>query len=467
MDAITPPDRIKSLYKPFYSLPVVAALNGENMVIDMNERRGADIHFTAPKARVLIVDDNPINLKVAAGLMRPYNMQLMTAESGRAAIKMLRSRDIDLVFMDHMMPEMDGVEAVQIIRAMEGEYYQKLPIIALTANAVNGARDMFMSSGFNDFLAKPIELTYLEGNDCDAVLLDINMPEMDGFEVLEKIRRIKRCQNLPVIFLTADNDRETEARCFNTGAVDFIAKPFVPEVMRSRISRVLELEDLRRGLEKQVAEKTAHIHYIKDMMVLGMAEMVESRDSNTGGHIKRTSEVIRVFSHRLAQRCDLNGVDERLLRRVEKAAPMHDLGKIAISDSVLRKPGKYTEEEFNEMKLHSAEGAKIVENILGGVEDDEFVQIAKNIAHYHHEKWNGRGYPEGLSKTDIPVEARIMALADVFDALVSKRCYKEAFSYDKAFAIIEESLGEHFDPELGRVFLDCREELTAMYDSFN
>lgn len=134
---------------------------------------------------------------------------------------------------------------------------------------------------------------------------------------------------------------------------------------------------------------------------------------------------------------------------------------------MLRKPGKYTEEEFNEMKRHSAEGAKIVENILGGVEDDEFVQIAKNIAHYHHEKWNGRGYPEGLSKTDIPVEARIMALADVFDALVSKRCYKEAFSYDKAFAIIEESLGEHFDPELGRMFLDCREELTAMYDSFN
>ncbi|MBP0984703.1 MAG: response regulator [Oscillospiraceae bacterium] len=162
VDAITPPDRIKSLYKPFYSLPVVAALNGENMVIDMNERRGADIHFTAPKARVLIVDDNPINLKVAAGLMRPYNMQLMTAESGRAAIKMLRSRDIDLVFMDHMMPEMDGVEAVQIIRAMEGEYYQKLPIIALTANAVNGARDMFMSSGFNDFLAKPIELSALD-----------------------------------------------------------------------------------------------------------------------------------------------------------------------------------------------------------------------------------------------------------------------------------------------------------------
>ncbi len=145
---------------------------------------------------------------------------------------------------------------------------------------------------------------------------------------------------------------------------------------------------------------------------------------------------------------------------------MHDLGKIAISDAVLRKPGKYTEEEFDEMKRHSAEGAKIVESILRGVEDDEFVEIAKNVAHYHHEKWNGKGYPEGLSKTDIPVEARIMALADVFDALVSKRCYKEAFTYDKAFEIIEESLGEHFDPEIGKVFLECRDELEALYNSF-
>lgn len=205
------------------------------------------------------------------------------------------------------------------------------------------------------------------------------------------------------------------------------------------IDRTLEqkyyntIEDYNADLEKQVAEKTAHILHIKDMMVLGMADMVESRDNNTGGHIKRTSEVIRVFAHRLSGSCGWLGIDELLLRRIEKAAPMHDLGKIAISDAVLRKPGKYTEEEFDEMKRHSAEGAKIVESILRGVEDDEFVEIAKNVAHYHHEKWNGKGYPEGLSKTDIPVEARIMALADVFDALVSKRCYKEAFTYDKAF----------------------------------
>ena len=161
-DPISLPENIKCLYKPFYSTSLASALNNENLVLNLNERRGAEIRFTAPKARILIVDDNAINLKVAAGLMRPYNMQIITAESGPAAINMLRSRDIDLVFMDHMMPGMDGVEATEIIRATEGEYYKKLPIIALTANAVNGAREMFMKSGFNDFLAKPIELSALD-----------------------------------------------------------------------------------------------------------------------------------------------------------------------------------------------------------------------------------------------------------------------------------------------------------------
>lgn len=148
-----------------------------------------------------------------------------------------------------------------------------------------------------------------------------------------------------------------------------------------------------------------------------------------------------------------------------KAAPMHDLGKIAVDDRVLRKPGSFTPEEFEEMKKHSEKGAEIVTQILDGVNDEEFVAIARNITHYHHEKWNGQGYPEQLSGIDIPLEARIMALADVFDALVSKRCYKEKMDYDKAFEIIEESLGSHFDPELGKLFLKCRENLEAYYDS--
>ena len=161
-DALTLPEGIRPIYRPFYVIPAVSALNNESIVLNLNERRGADIRFTAPKARVLIVDDNAINLKVAMGLMQPYNMQIMTAQNAAAAINRLRSQDIDLVFMDHMMAEMDGVEATAIIRSMEGEYYRKLPIIALSANAVNGAREMYLSAGFNDFLAKPIELPTLD-----------------------------------------------------------------------------------------------------------------------------------------------------------------------------------------------------------------------------------------------------------------------------------------------------------------
>lgn len=227
------------------------------------------------------------------------------------------------------------------------------------------------------------------------------------------------------------------------------------------------IEEYNSNLEKEVNKQTEHILYMKDMMVFRMADMIEDRDSNTGGHVKRTSEVVKIFANKLVSYCKEFGFDESFLKQVVKAAPMHDLGKIAIEDAVLRKPGKYTEEEFAEMKRHTTEGSRIVERIMSGVEDDKFVQIAKNVAHYHHEKWNGQGYPCGLSGNDIPVEARIMALADVFDALVSKRCYKDALSYKKAYEIIEESLGTHFDAKLGEIFLTCNNELEMLYDSLD
>ena len=223
------------------------------------------------------------------------------------------------------------------------------------------------------------------------------------------------------------------------------------------------IENYNSNLQKEVARKTADIVHIKDMMVLGMATMVESRDNSTGGHIRRTSRVVEIFSDRLSGCLDEFGISEEFLQMVIKAAPMHDLGKIAVPDSVLQKQGKFTAEEYEIMKRHSAEGARIVNDILNDVESEEFVRVAVNVAHYHHEKWNGQGYPTGISGEEIPIEARIMALADVFDALVSKRCYKDAYSFDTAFGIIEESLGTQFDPKLGRVFLMCRKELEQFY----
>ncbi len=306
-------------------------------------------------------------------------------------------------------------------------------------------------------------LKFLEKNRCDIILLDINMPEMDGFEVMRKIRENSELADIPIVFLTADSDAETESRCLEEAAADFIAKPFVLNVMRSRISRILELDDLRKNLAEKLEERTRHISHIQQMMVLGMATMVESRDNSTGGHIRRTSIVVEKFAEKLT--VSAYGLSNSFLEKVVRAAPMHDLGKIAVDDRILRKQGRFTAEEYEEMKKHSQEGARIVKQILEGVEEESFVRIAVNIAHYHHEKWDGSGYPTGISREEIPVEARIMALADVFDALVSKRCYKEAFSYDKAFGIIEESLGSHFDTELGRLFITCRPELEKLYDS--
>ncbi len=226
------------------------------------------------------------------------------------------------------------------------------------------------------------------------------------------------------------------------------------------------IENYNYELSQEVKEKTANIIYIKDKLMLGMAAMIEGRDNSTGGHIRRTSDVIEVFSAYLSIRTTGYVFTDEFLEMLIKAAPMHDLGKITVDDRVLRKQGKFTEEEYEEMKKHSEQGAIIVEKVLKDVEDDEFVTIAKNVAHYHHEKWNGKGYPCGLSKEEIPVEARIMALADVFDALVSKRCYKDAFSFDKAFSIIEEDLGSHFDPYLGKIFLECRGALEELYSNY-
>lgn len=225
------------------------------------------------------------------------------------------------------------------------------------------------------------------------------------------------------------------------------------------------LNHYNADLEQEVQDKTTHISELQDNMILGMADMIENRDTNTGGHVKRTSEVIRIFTDELHEVKDEYGFTADFLSYVVKAAPMHDLGKIAVDDSILRKPGKFTKEEYEEMKKHSEKGAEIVRQIMQSVEDEKFIEIAENVAHYHHEKWDGSGYPSGISGIGIPLEARIMALADVFDALVSKRCYKEKMNYDTAFQIIEESLGNHFDPELGALFLRCRPQLEEFYNN--
>lgn len=227
------------------------------------------------------------------------------------------------------------------------------------------------------------------------------------------------------------------------------------------------LNDYNSVLEEKVQEKIEHIEDMQNRIVISMANIVENRDFSTGDHIKRTSNTVKLFVEYLDRMKPELHISDTFAENVWRAAPMHDLGKLSIRDYILTKPGKFTAEEYDEMKTHSEKGAQIVKQVLEDIEEPEFLEVAVNIAHYHHEKWDGSGYPEGLKGEEIPLEARIMALADVFDALVSERCYKEAMDYDSAFQVIQDSLGTHFDPVLGKCFTECKNELIELYELEN
>lgn len=313
-----------------------------------------------------------------------------------------------------------------------------------------------------------VALKYLENNCPDLVLLDINMPEMDGFQVLEKMRQEEAFSTVPVIFLTADSDPETETRCFATGAVDFVAKPFIPDVLMSRVRKTLELEKYRSNLENMVEEqtkiitaRTRRISQIQEQVIMAMATLIETRDNSTGKHVKNTKTYVKMIALELKERNIYKDIlTEDYIMNVCKAAPLHDVGKIKISDAILRKPARLTEEEYNAMKLHTVYGREIINEIIGGVEDPEYVKIAEDIAMYHHERWDGTGYPIGLKGEDIPLCARIMALADVFDALYEVRCYKEPIRpVYRIMQTLKEGRGTQFDPLITDVFISLEQEI--------
>ena len=222
------------------------------------------------------------------------------------------------------------------------------------------------------------------------------------------------------------------------------------------------INDYNSNLKAEVEQKTEHIMMLQDSMVMGMATMVESRDNSTGGHIRRTSDVVKILIKEIMKDPSW-GIDEEFKRRMIKAAPMHDLGKIAVDDAILRKPGRFTPEEYEKMKIHAAEGAKVVRKVLADIDDTEFKILAENVAHFHHERWDGSGYPNGLKGEGIPLEARIMAVADVYDALVSKRCYKDSMSFEEAKNIILDGMGKHFDARLKEPFMACVAKLEEYY----
>ena len=222
------------------------------------------------------------------------------------------------------------------------------------------------------------------------------------------------------------------------------------------------LENYQKDLENEVEAKTKHIKNLQEQVMMSMADIIEGRDNNTGGHVKRTSAIVKVLADAML-RDNYPGANEQLLHAVITTAPLHDLGKITIPDSILLKPGKFTDEEFEIMKSHSERGADLVVTVLDGVETPAIIHVTESIARSHHEKWNGTGYPEKLAGEDIPLAARIMAIADVYDALVSKRCYKDAMTFEKANSIMEESFGSHFDPSLKKYFDECLPTIESFY----
>lgn len=320
----------------------------------------------------------------------------------------------------------------------------------------NGYKVIKVESG-----QKALELLKLE--EVDLILLDIEMPEMDGFELIQILKDSEDWRKIPVIFLTADRSAETEEKCFQMGAVDYIGKPFIPAIMLQRIKRTLELEAYRKSLETMVEAQLQRITQLQQDIIITMANLIESRDGTTGEHVKRTSLYVSRFLDILIEKeIYKEELTNEFVSYVKKATPMHDIGKITVSDMILQKPDRFTEEEYSIMKQHARAGQRLIQENMSSIVDKRFVEIASDIAAYHHEKWNGTGYPEGLQETEIPLSARIVAIADVYDALVAKRQYKDGMSSEEAIAIMKKDRGISYEPILFDAFAESLDEITAV-----
>ena len=311
-------------------------------------------------------------------------------------------------------------------------------------------------------------MKFIMKNTPDLILLDIKMPGINGFETFHTIKSIDRLLNIPIIFWTALKDPEVELKCLQLGAVDFISKPFLPELMLSRIKIHLELAGYKKNLEVSVSEKMQTIENLQDTMVVGLAELVECRDGETGGHIKRTAKYLEILVDALSHdKRYSNILDSKYVYDMIRSAPLHDIGKIGISDGVLLKQGSFDKNEREYMQQHTILGGQALQKIIDATDGESFLYIAKDMALSHHEKWDGTGYPYELSKEEIPLCARIMAVADVYDALTSERPYKKPFSHSKAVEIILQGKGTQFDPDIVDIFYSINYKFLKISEIYN
>jgi putative two-component system response regulator len=301
----------------------------------------------------------------------------------------------------------------------------------------------------------------------DLILLDIMMPGIDGYEVCRRLKAEPITQDIPIIFLTAKTEVEDEQMGFDVGCVDYITKPISPPIVLARVKTHLLLKsakdflrDQNAFLESEVEKRTREVQVVQDVTIMAMGSLAETRDNETGNHIRRTQHYVRA----LAKKLQTNGkfarhLDDATVEMLFKSAPLHDIGKVGIPDRILLKPGKLTPEEFEIMKTHTTLGRDAIVAAEKSLDTpSSFLHYAREIAYYHQEKWDGSGYPEALRGEQIPISARLMAIADVYDALISRRVYKPAFPHEKAVEIIKEGRAKHFDPDMTDAFLEIAGE---------
>lgn len=309
----------------------------------------------------------------------------------------------------------------------------------------------------------------------DLILLDIMMPEMDGYEVCRILKASEETRHIPVIFLTAKTETDDETKGLELGACDYLTKPVNPAILQARVKNHLQLKaqsdflaDKNKFLEQEVRRRTQEVTQVQDVTIMVMASLAETRDSDTGNHIRRTQFYVRALAEKLRDEPNYSELlTDEYIDILFKSAPLHDIGKVGIPDRILLKPGPFEGDEFEIMKRHTLLGKNAIEHAEEqlGIKVG-FLQVAKQIAYSHQEKWDGSGYPEGLSGEDIPLCARLMALADVYDALICRRVYKEPMPHEKAVAIIEEGSGSHFDPVLVRHFVEIQQEFVDIAARF-
>jgi putative two-component system response regulator len=292
----------------------------------------------------------------------------------------------------------------------------------------------------------------------DLILLDIMMPGMDGYEVCEHLKQKDETRSIPIIFLTAMTGEQDEARGLALGAVDYITKPFSPSLVKARVRNQLELKLHRDHLEELVKERTRELVLTQAVLIESLATLAEFRDPETGGHIKRTQNYVKALAMQLKNKTRYHeDLDDRTVELLYQTAPLHDIGKVAVIDDILHKPGKLTDDEFEEMKQHTVYGHKALKISEQKLKNSAFLRLAGQIAYTHQEKWDGSGYPQGLKAETIPLPGRLMALADVYDALISKRTYKQPMTHEKAVQIIKQGRATHFDPDVVDAFLDIQD----------